>query len=105
MKALTLPINLIVIIAIAIIVLLALSSFFMGAAAGVPEAVNNESRVRLLFGRDNSFYDRNTHFTIHTQCEDRVVCYTYSSDINNIHCFRDADLVEKYCNTTEASEI
>jgi uncharacterized protein YceK len=43
-------------------------------------------------------YKYNDYIDIYTVCDDKVVCYKYAQSISGgIDCFRDEDLVEKYC--------
>ena len=49
---------------------------------------NNYVNSGIPYSSDNSFM-------IETICEDKIVCYSSNSYSN--FCFRDEDLVEKYC--------
>lgn len=39
-----------------------------------------------------------TFLDVYTKCDDRVICYFHSGGYSGgMDCFRDADLIEKYC--------
>jgi len=41
-----------------------------------------------------------TYLNIIVRCEDKIVCYTNNLEEGGLSCFRQKDLVDKYCNTT-----
>jgi len=50
-------------------------------------------------GNERRYTDSdNDNLIIYTQCDDKVVCYWHYSEFKGgMDCFRDTDLINKYC--------
>ena len=78
------------------IILFIIAGFFLSGCQVAEQDMNNNYGNTTTYGPFGVMDEM--PLKVYTRCEDKVVCYDHDDSYGNSgSCFRDADLVEKYC--------
>ena len=109
MKAMSLPINMIVIIALAVIVLLGVSAFFMGSfgpgsqSVSATNAWNAGCGMAKMRGCDTALFGTTNGLTITGYKDSNGNIYTLNEACNAVYGTTDATACQNYCCGTTTS--